>query len=386
MALSLVVSCAEDIRYISQGTSLEDSDDDGAWSSSGGGDFLGNQHNPWFMGKDVVKWCINHGGPENFSLGFDDAKKSIELVLNDYAEQIRHVQDLRLRTVYNTFPTSFDNCTVNFLLSESSFRNNQVKTYCKEELRFPDKAFYDKNDLSFDPKNALMLSEKFEYSTDCQEADLEFNLGNIHDSKIKKLIKMNHKRLFRLKAGDAIRTHYDENKKRGKGFIYIAPDKGAMAYAGPKSGDNFWSHLLEKLKSNTPYDIEEVNQFFDFDYERIVKNLEQETILDKYSFAFDMVLAHELGHIFGFRHSTRFDKSLMNLNFPSSVVEGKFFNITRRARLKTKMALFGRGSINLFKKDMVYGYQVLDERAISALKVRFPGFQNYYIQFQIPGQ
>ena len=48
---------------------------DGGWSSSGGGEFLINKNNPWFLGDKEVSWCINHGGPSNFSLPLEESKK-----------------------------------------------------------------------------------------------------------------------------------------------------------------------------------------------------------------------------------------------------------------------------------------------------------------------
>lgn len=82
--------------------------------------------------------------------------------------------------------------------------------------------------------------------------------------------------------GMAVRTHYDPVALRGTGFLYISPEKGPLAIdidGTIKLLENRWTHGEGKL--------------------------------------LEIVLAHELGHVFGLKHDR---ESLMNETTPYTVL------------------------------------------------------------------
>ena len=165
---------------------------DGGWSSSGGGEFIYDRHNPWFMGNEPVKWCINHGGNSNFSLAETDAKSSIEYVLQVFSEQLSYVQDTNINNVYYNEALDSLMCPVAFVdLDASSDPLDKVKGICKDlvrnKLETPPASILKKQ--KSESKTLLRMSESFVYTSDCSTADLEFNLGNVNDPKIQLLIQ-----------------------------------------------------------------------------------------------------------------------------------------------------------------------------------------------------
>lgn len=89
--------------------------------------------------------------------------------------------------------------------------------------------------------------------------DLTFQFGILHDNQKTDIADP------RDFAGAAIRTHYDKETMRGRGYIYISPDSGPNKYRGSPEGiDQFWSYGTGGLLTHT--------------------------------------LIHELGHVFGLSH------------------------------------------------------------------------------------
>lgn len=72
----------------------------------------------------------------------------------------------------------------------------------------------------------------------CSESyDMSIQFGVLHQNQLADIPKPQD---F---AGAAIRTNYDPIKMRGKGYIYIAPDRGPLRFKGaPKDIADFWSH------------------------------------------------------------------------------------------------------------------------------------------------
>lgn len=329
-----LTSCGDTIQIQERAESSTNADS-GGWSSSGGGEFVGNRNNPWFMGNQVVRWCINHGGSKNFSLSKNDAKIAIEKVLSNFSTQLKNAQDLNVTTQYQLDQPKWTyDCDIRFLRADSSFQDDQVDSHCKEEFKIP--GFH--QDFLLRPtrlnganspwldldNNILKISEEFEYESDCKNAELEFILGNVEDPKVKQLIKGSSEKYFRLKAGAAIRTSYDELRKRAKGYIYIAADKGRYSYRGLKQNEMFWSHHKDASKN--------------------------------IAHAFDLVVAHELGHVLGFKHSSGDERKLMHADYPASVIQGKFHSEMSRYGFNSQIGIFSSGLFNITKKPLTLSY------------------------------
>lgn len=110
---------------------------------------------------------------------------------------------------------------------------------------------------------------------DCQSStDLKFQFGVLDPDQIQKLQDLDRK------IAVSVRTDYDKVAMRGKGFIYIAPEQGTLALSGPRVEKKPWS-LSKGLLT-------------------------------------ELVLLHELGHVFGMRHDSKIP--LMQEDFVEFVV------------------------------------------------------------------
>ena len=141
--------------------------------SSGGGNIFGDQLNPWFLGNTkTVNYCIE--------------------ISSDFSD-----------------------------LSES-----RISEVIKQSLIYWKKSFAESSGYSAVHSmgnNALIATQEFILQSRCDNTtDLKFQLGFLTDDQ-KKLIP-DYKQLL----GIAYRTSYDEVHLRGKGFIYIAPERGAL--------------------------------------------------------------------------------------------------------------------------------------------------------------
>jgi hypothetical protein len=194
--------------------------------SSGGGNIYGDQLNPWFLtNTKVVKYCVE----------------------------------------------------ISPLFANLS--RPQILSSVQEALAFWKKTFSDditnfENDYQINPQ---LATQEFNLQASCNtETDLTFQFGFL--TKAQKREITNHKQL----VGLAYRTHYDEIQLKGRGFIYIAPERGADRPLSPNMHPTPWS--FGKHRGLTT------------------------------------VLTHELGHIFGLQDNHYADGELMGAKLPEAII------------------------------------------------------------------
>lgn len=122
-------------------------------------------------------------------------------------------------------------------------------------------------------KGIVSLSLDFAEVSCTEEHELEFLLG-VTEADMNEALK--------YRAGEIIglsfRDHYSDETGRAKGRIWLAADLGEKRYSGPNPGPGFWGMQYNLLN----------------------------------------VLTHELGHVFGVKHSER---GLMAADFPAKMLE-----------------------------------------------------------------
>lgn len=273
------------------------SEEDGGWSSSGGGEYIVTKNNPWFMGTEPVKWCIDHGGEENFSLSFDESKVEIEKGIKVIISQLRRTNDSTTAIFLDPKHVIFGNCGV-------KEKNSIWKKECKSNWNAPDAQ---RSDLGL-----KKISDNYSYVKSCQDAQLIFILGNTKSKLVKTLVNRIGKKKFRNLVGTTIRTSYDSKRLRGKGFIYIASDAGRLSYNGDRnqvfSGPSIWN-----IKKYLPPKMSVPPLFVDD-----AVGVSEEILVDKYMMQpLAAVIAHEVAHVLGFRHQVN---GLMGEDFPAKVV------------------------------------------------------------------
>lgn len=157
----------------------------GNWGSSGNGEFMRDQHNPWFV-KNVseVSYCI-----EVDPAGFSASPEKI------------------------------------FALTEKAL------SYWKEEFSANG--------------NVLGIgTQEFKFAVKCKgDEDLKFQFG--HGTLTPEQLKefSDHDEDPQNYVGIAMRTEYDKVNLKGKGFIFISSDRGSHPYnAGNGISKNLWSH------------------------------------------------------------------------------------------------------------------------------------------------
>jgi hypothetical protein len=197
----------------------------GAWGGSGGGEFFRDQHNPWWV-KNVteVHYCLELD-PEGFSASPEKAK------------------DLAAKAI----------------------------EYWQDEFR-------DRGELLGVGTQKFILTHNFpgEGCRGHEDLRIQFGYGTLTEEQRKTFA--DHSEDPQNYVGIAVRTEYDKEALRGKGFIFIASDKGSYPYnRGQGVSRNLWSHdgLLFRI------------------------------------------LQHELGHVFGIAHT---DTGFMAADFPESMV------------------------------------------------------------------
>jgi len=285
------------------------------WSSSGGGEYIIDKNNPWFMGDEPVKWCINYGGEENFSLSLASSKIEIEKAIEDLSAQIE---------------------SVNSHQGYVAFRKGNGNRWRKCSVVKQDNKWEDMCEADSNYEGLVNLSEKFTFINNCEAADLEFNLGNYQDEKIQSLILEVGSEKFLKIAGIAIRTNYSQETLRAKGFIYIAADKGNQQYKGARnlniSSKNIWNSY-ELLNSEAPFP------------KNLYASSGRGDLQDKFKLKFKdytmgrlrPVVAHEFGHVLGFSHNH--DKNIMDEDYPSNIIADGFVfkgNYLRESKIISK--------------------------------------------------
>jgi len=202
-------------------------------SSSGGGELLEDTFNPWFLTSvPEVTYCI--GSADDFSVPKE--------VLAQYVAN------------------SFD--------------------YWSDEFS---NAYLPDNLLGENPAHALIVRVKtsgFKLQDCTDKVDLTFQFGTlgVAESAYVKSRAIDTRRFVAFTG----RLDYDRVNLRGKGFIYVSPDRGPLAFQGDNVVPNAWTA--------------------DGDNSRLGK-----------------VLTHELGHVFGLPHMGG-PGSLMDQDFPEMMV------------------------------------------------------------------
>lgn len=193
-------------------------------SSSGGGELLGDSENPWFANiESVMRYCVE----------VDDSNFGLPL--------------------------------------------SRIKEIVKEGFDFWKDEFSRSQPIEYYGYKLNVLPRKFSIDASCTESsDIRFQFGVISKEQAEQLQNPNH---F---VAAAIRTHYDEHRLKGKGFVYVSPENGPFRMAGKDLREHPWSYENGRL--------------------------------------LHFVILHELGHIFGIPH--RGNKStLMSSGFPEMIVQ-----------------------------------------------------------------
>ncbi len=196
--------------------------------TSGGGNIYGDQLNPWFLqNTSTVSYCVE------IDPDFSDLPRS--RVLEVVGESI------------------------NFW--KKTFREYQGINFSQ--------------DFEFDVK---LATQSFQYMDSCDgKEDLKFQMGFLTEEQ--KLFLPNHRQLL----GIAYRTSYDLAQLRGKGFIYVAPERGLSRPVTPLMHPRPWSHGRNR--------------------------------------ALLFTVQHELGHIFGLQDDHYGSVDLMNAKLVERVTE-----------------------------------------------------------------
>ena len=180
--------------------------------TSSGGYVYGYQSNPWFLGNvKSVNYCIDLD-EENFGPSREEANKSIQRAVG---------------------------------LWKTAFSAPGI---------FPI--------LEVEPSDALKIGQQdFKLvSCDAETVDIRFQFGKLTDSQRATLVKPTKY------VASAVQTEYNEEQLRGKGFIYVASEKGDLRPEADDLAEDFLSH-----------------------HEHVV---------------LDAILVHELGHVFAVPHKS----------------------------------------------------------------------------------
>jgi hypothetical protein len=214
--------------------------------TSSGGYLYGFETNPWFLqNTEDVKYCVDMD-EENFGVSRENALSAITFAIDSWKSQLQKVE--------------YD-----------KFAEDELKPW--RELRLGTQTFT-------------------EVSCDDQNINLRFQLGKLSETQ-------------RAQVGDpqryvakAFETSYDEVNMRGEGFIYLAPESGALRPDEPNAHEHFWGGVD--------------------------------------GFALKYVLIHELGHVFGFSHSKNF---IMAEDGPQMAINKHFFRSSESTATDSELAL-----------------------------------------------
>ena len=177
------------------------------------------------------------------------------------------------------------------------------------------------HDFPFDAKAG---TQDFIFSDICDTGtDLKFQLGFLTEDQRKEI--PNYKQLLGL----AYRTSYDQVNLKGQGFIYIAPEKGSNRPLSPNMHSSPWS---------------------------FGKGL-----------GFEMILTHEIGHIFGLQDDHYSDSGLMTAKFAELITSKEAIKFINNSKRKEIPSPFGCNST--FDGDHEFEFESVDvPRAMSISK------------------
>ncbi len=207
--------------------------------NSGGGELFEQNRNPWFLASTPssrpIGYCVVRA--DNFALSLQDLRKIVSRIIASWQENISNAY----------IPT-------NVIFSGGQNTNYRVNL----ETRFTETNCNAETDVSI----------QFGFLDGEQEREFE-HLG------------IDRKRYVAL----TIRTDYS-SELRGRGFIYVAPDRGPHAFRGERVVQNAWDPIP------------------DLGFIRIAS-----------------VLSHEFGHMFGLQHEG--SGTLMAADMPEKMVSSE---------------------------------------------------------------
>lgn len=229
---------------------------------------------PWFMGDRPITYCIDHGGDSRFSLTKEESVLLTKKIVEDFFFQIRQ-----------QYSQTFDfNYLSKVYWAEYSDGSRALESFS--------------SNVGLDPQiDPIVLSGKVHYQEVCNDPDLQIILGNTDNPYIKKVVNSVSKERFKRFAGFTNLNEYDEANLRGKGFIYIAADRGDYEYSGLRNNISPFRDIwgLPKYFKNKKIGTNAVPE--------ALRDFIKWNIFDNSTSAFAFVLMHELGHVIGIPHT-----------------------------------------------------------------------------------
>lgn len=163
-----------------------------------GGEVFGTEHNPWFVGKAPVAYCIESS--DGFS---SPATQNSQVVREVFKAWKATLLDMNLKNVQGKFAILKDEGSID-----------------------------------------LVLSLDFQEVKCSEGALLTFKLGTL-DHEVEAALKFTAAKTI----GFASKSSYSDLSGRSTGYIWLAPDRGAKRYAGKTIAADFWSspHVLHNV-------------------------------------------------------------------------------------------------------------------------------------------